>query len=302
MVSRALSGEQWGIEAGGHRATLVEVGGGIREYTVDGVPVLDGYRGDELCPGGAGQQLAPWPNRVGGGRYTFHGEERQLALTEPAAGNAIHGLVRWLPWRRIAGTPDSLTLACQLPAQPGYPWSLDLTTRWTVSRFGLRVEHAATNLASAPAPFGLGCHPYLRLPGALDDWTLHLPAGKILCTDDRSLPVGEKTASGTELDFSTPRRLGGTVLDTAYTDLDRSDAGTVDVTLTNAEGGRLTLWADESFRWIQAFTGGTLPAPRTRRGLAIEPMTCPPDALRTGRDLIVLAPGETWWGAWGIRA
>jgi aldose 1-epimerase len=29
-------------------------------------------------------------------------------------------------------------------------------------------------------------------------------------------------------------------------------------------------------------------------------MTCPPDAFRSGRDLVVLEPGETWQGAWGI--
>lgn len=297
----AMSGEQWGIESGGHRATVVEVGGGIREYAVDGEPVLDGYPTESICPGGAGAQLAPWPNRTGDGKYAFGGGDYQLALSEPAKRNAIHGLVRWMPWRRIAGTPDSVTVACALPAHPGYPWPLSLTTRWTVSPHGLRVEHTATNLGDTPAPYGLGCHPYLTLPGAVDDWVLRVPARTVLRTDERSLPVAEEPVAGTEWDFGTARRIGGTVLDTAYTDLVRGDAGTADVELSTVDGRRVTLWADESFRWVQVFTADTARPPRTRRSVAVEPMTCPPDALRTGRDLITLDPGDTWRGAWGLR-
>lgn len=301
MTVKALSGEQWDIAYGPYAATVVEVGGGLRSYTVDGREIVDGYGSDEICPGGAGAQLAPWPNRTGDGRYRFAGREFQLALTEPSKRNAIHGLVRWLRWQRVAGTPDSVTVACELPAQPGWPWPLSLSTRWTLSEYGLRVEHAVTNLADTPAPFGLGCHPYLRLPGDVGDWTLHLPAATILRSDERSLPAGEAPVAESDQNFDAPRRIGDTVLDASYTDLRRGAAGTVEVVLTG-EGGTVTLWADESFRWLQTFTGDTLPEPRRRRSVAVEPMTCPPDALRTGRDLITLAPSETWRSAWGLRA
>ena len=40
---------------------------------------------------------------------------------------------------------------------------------------------------------------------------------------------------------------------------------------------------------------------RRRTAVAIEPMTCPPDALRTGVDLIELRPGASWRGTWGLR-
>ena len=298
----ALSGEQWDIEAGAHRATVVEVGGGIRSYGVRNVAVLDGYGTDEICPGGAGAQLAPWPNRTGDGRYEFGGTEYQLALSEPARHNAIHGLVRWQPWRRLAGTPDSVTVGCVLPAQPGYPWSLALTTRWTVSEHGLRAEHSVRNLTDAPAPFGLGCHPYLRLPGPIDEWVLRVPARTLQRTDERGLPVRTEPVAGSEYDFGTSRPIGDTVLDTGYTNLTRGDAGTVEVTLTSPGGHNATLWADESFGWVQVYTGDTAKLPRRRRSVAVEPMTCPPNALRTGADLLVLAPGDTWRGAWGIRA
>ncbi len=64
------------------------------------------------------------------------------------------------------------------------------------------------------------------------------------------------------------------------------------------ETGRATVWADEAWPWLQVFTGD-LPDIR-RRGLAIEPMTCPPQAFRTGEGVIRLEPGERWSGEWGI--
>ena len=70
-----------------------------------------------------------------------------------------------------------------------------------------------------------------------------------------------------------------------------------------SEARRVELWMAEGFRYVMAYTGDTLePVERRRRGIAIEPMTCPPNALRTGTDLIRLDPGSSWTSRWGIRA
>src|SRR5512139_1869627 len=103
------SGEQWSIASGDHEATLVEVGGGIRSYAVGGAEVVTGHPVEEMSTGSAGQVLAPWPNRIRDGRYTFAGEPQQLTLTEPARHNAIHGLVNWSRWRRVDAAPDRTT-------------------------------------------------------------------------------------------------------------------------------------------------------------------------------------------------
>ena len=86
------SGEQWVLRGGGFEATVVSVGGGVRELTYDGRPVLLGYAEDEAAHAGLGQHLFPWPNRITDGQYTFDGADQQLYLTEPARQNAIHGL------------------------------------------------------------------------------------------------------------------------------------------------------------------------------------------------------------------
>ena len=57
----------------------------------------------------------------------------------------------------------------------------------------------------------------------------------------------------------------------------------------------------KGFRYVMVYTGDTLePAGRRRRGVAIEPMTCPPNAFRSGIDVIELEPGGSWRGRWGI--
>src|SRR4051794_35652664 len=177
MGGPAPSGQQWRIVSGPHEATVVEVGGGLRTYRVGGADVLSGYAENELCPGSAGQVLAPWPNRIRDGRYTYGGEPRQLALTEPTRHNAIHGLVNWSRWALADHTDDSITLTHELVPLPGYPWPLELRTVWRVDVGGLRATHEVTNLAGGPAPFGLAVHPYLTVPGLVaDDLSVRVPA------------------------------------------------------------------------------------------------------------------------------
>ena len=106
--------------------------------------------------------------------------------------------------------------------------------------------------------------------------------------------------AGTEYDYTGGRRIGSAVLDTSFGGLERGSDGTVNVTLATPDGAGVTVWADEAFRWFQVFTSDTLPAPRLRAAVAIEPMTCPPDALNSGTDLRSLEPGQAWTGRWGV--
>jgi aldose 1-epimerase len=296
--NEAPSGTQWTIHSGDHEAVVVEVGGGLRDYRYAGREVLDGYRADEVCPASAGSVLAPWPNRIRDGRYTGDGAVQQLALSEPGAGNAIHGLVRWVPWHAVEVSKTRVTVEFTLPAQPGYPWALRLDTTWAVGADGLHVTHRATNLSARPAMFGLGVHPYLAVPGKVDDVLLAVPGRTRLLVDGRKLPIGAAKVAGGDRDFPEPRAIGGARLDDAYGDV--PDGGSR-VTLSTVDGKAIaTVWADEAFRWWQVFTGDALPAPRTRRSVAVEPMTCPPDAFHSGRDVATIKPGETWQGSWGI--
>ncbi|MEV0425404.1 aldose 1-epimerase family protein [Micromonospora sp. NPDC050495] len=299
---RSPSGTQWTIAADGHEAVVVEVGGGLRTYRQDGVDHVDGYAEDEICAGSAGQILAPWPNRIRDGAYRFGDRSYQLDLTEPARHNAIHGLVNWGAWQLVEAAPDTVTLGYDLPPTPGYPWALRLRTRWSVGADGLRAEHEVTNLSGEPAPFGFSVHPYLRLPkAAVDEVSMRVPGRNRVLLDSRLLPVAATEVAGTEYDFTEPRVIGAAVLDLAFGDLVRDADGGSSVTLAAPDGSAVHIWADRAFGWWQVFTGDTLTGERYRRSVAVEPMTCPADAFRSGRDLIILEPGQTWRGAWGIR-
>jgi aldose 1-epimerase len=297
------SGHQVELSHGDQRATVVEVGGGLRDYTVGDRQVLDGYGVDEMCHDGRGQVLAPWPNRLAGGRYAFGGALQQTPLSEPDRGNAIHGLVRWMAWQAVDRSSDSVTMATVLRPQPGYPFSLMLSVDYSLSDEGLRVSSAASNLGDGPLPFGLGFHPYLTLgSGVVDDLLLSVPAAQVLETDHRGIPTGVTTAvDGTDFDFRAGAVISARQLDHCFAGLQRDPDGLARATLAAPDGRtRLSLWADANFDYLMVFTGDTLAPERRRRGVAIEPMTCPPDAFNSNVDVVVLEPESTTTAEWGI--
>ncbi|HEY1642421.1 MAG TPA: aldose 1-epimerase family protein [Streptosporangiaceae bacterium] len=299
-----LTGAQYDIEAGDYRATVTELGAGLRRLSYQGRPVITEYAADEAPPAGAGQLLAPWPNRVDGGRYTFDGAERQLDLTEPARGNAIHGLTRWDSWRPAAHDPGRVELSLLLLARPGYPFCLELTASYRLSPgSGLEVSVTARNAGRAAAPYGTGQHPYLTAgPPLIDECELQLPAAQWLPADERGIPAGDpEDVTGTPYDFRTARPIGDTRIDHALTGLTRDAAGRAWARLAGP-GTELRFWAGPGYRWLQVFSGDALAAGHRRRALAIEPMTCPPNALVTGTDLLTLAPGDSVTHSWGLQA
>jgi aldose 1-epimerase len=157
----------------------------------------------------------------------------------------------------------------------------------------------ATNLADNAAPFAAGMHPYLAVAGSrVDEVVLTVPARTRQLVDDRLLPTGTTPVSG-ERDFRAGGPIGALRLDDAFTDLDRGEDGRA-VVRAATDDGATELWVDESFGWIQVFTGDTLPR-GARESLAVEPMTSPADAFNTGVDLVVLEPGRTWSGSFGFR-
>lgn len=292
-----LSGEQFEIQGGGYRAVVTEGGGALRLLEHDGRPLLDGFGEDEMASAGRGQLLVPWPNRIRDGAYSFGGRDLQLALTEPALGNASHGLVRWVAWSLEEHTSRSVALTYRLMAQSGYPWSLDLRVVYDLSADGLTVTQSATNLADSAAPYASGAHPYLAVgPGPVDGWELTLPASTRSLVDDRLLPVGREDVTGTSHDFRIARPIKDLALNDAFTDLDRDAEGTATAVLTDpASGHGVALWVDDAHPWLQVYTG-------KRGSLAVEPMTAQADAFRSGEDVVALEPGDDFTATWGIRA
>jgi aldose 1-epimerase len=294
----AWSGKQFTISAGDYEATIAEVGAGLRRFTFRGADLTVPVGTDVLPPKCSGAVLVPWPNRIRHGKYQFAGQEQQLAITEPKLNNAIHGLARWARWTPAVEQAARVTLVCDVVPQPGYPFEVAVELTYTLDAdFGLSVSCSTHNHGSGPAPFGAGFHPYLSTHGAtLDETTVRLPAQQRLLLDDGSVPVGVQSVDGTQYDFRAGKRLKSLRLDEGFTALDLSQGrGAVEV---HSNGGGARLWFDETFRYLQVFTYADLAG--AGPGIAIEPMTCAADAFNSTHGLIVLDPGGTWSGSWGI--
>ena len=294
------TGKQLDIALGGQEATITELGAGLRRYAVDGLDVVKGYAADEPVSGGKGQQLIPWPNRIRDGRYPWAGRTQQLVLTEPPRHNASHGLARYAPWTVVEHGASHVVCAFTVLTQPGWPGVLEARLTYRLTEDGLHVTLEATNAGAVDVPFGYGAHPYLTVgERTVDEVRVTLPAATRLEVDDRMLPVALSPVDGSGLDLRDGAPIGDRVLDTAYTDLAPDAEGGWTVMLERGDR-YAALWADASFGWAQVFTGEQ----RRDVGLAVEPMTCGPDAFNEGPThdgMRVVTPGETLSFRWGIR-
>ena len=303
MRSSAPSGEQFEITHGEQRATIVEVGAGVREYTVAGRAVLDPYPLGAICDGAHGAPLIPWPNRLADGRYRFDAVDHQVALSEPERHNAIHGLMRWRPWTALEREPGRVLMGARLFAMAGYPFTLELRISYELSDAGLTVATTATNVGPSACPYGTGQHPYISPgEGLIDDCDLQAPAATRILTDEkRQLPCGRRLVEGTDYDFRRPRRLAGQRLDDPFTDLMRDGEGKATITLTRHDGSSVELWMDERYAFVELYSGDGLAPDRRRHGLGVEPMTCAPNAFQSGEGLVRLEPEASVTSCWGVR-
>lgn len=294
------SGEQIDLTRGQLSAVVTEVGATLRCLRFRAEPVLWEFPIDEIDSGARGQVLAPWPNRLEDGTYSFGDKLGRAPLDEPELKNAIHGLVRWLAFELEDRTEERVSLSCVIHPQPAYPFRVRVELDYELGESGLEVTCRAINTGSDKAPFGVGFHPYL-LGGAagIDEAGLALAARRRLILNERCLPVGEELVSGTDFALDGGP-VGSRALNECYTEPVLSPDGRWHARLQLP--GRITeLWADSAFGYIMCYTGDSFEEPALRRrAVAIEPMTCPPNALRTGTSLIELHPGEQWQAAWGI--
>jgi aldose 1-epimerase len=316
MARTPLTGIQHALRAGDYEAVVSSVGATLRSLTFTGRDLVVPHGADDVVPGYHGVTLVPWPNRVVDGRYVFDGVERQLALTEPARRHALHGLGTWLDYQTVDKSPSHVTLEAVIEAQVAYPWRLVVRTTFSLNSEGLTQTVTARNDGSAPAPWGASAHPYLVAgEGPVDEWTLEIPADAVLhATPDRLIPTEllpvDAGAEAQRLDFRDARPVGAAAIDNAFTGLARDADGLARVRLTDAAGSGVAMVWDASCPWVQLYTsdqpdGAANPAHRA--AVAVEPMTCAPDAFNAASypydtGLIVIEPGADTTAAWRIEA
>ncbi len=288
------TGEQYNISHGRHSAVVTEVGAHLRSFCVDGRELLWSFAADAVPAASQGKHLLPWPNRIRDGVYTFDGVAHQLPITEVPRNTALHGLNDGFAWELVSHTDAQVVQRHTFHPEAGWPGTLTATLMQSVSDDGLRVRVHVTNDGTVPVPYGYGVHPYFAFD-AVDNATLQLPfASELQVDQDRLLPIAVVPTTSAH-DFSAPRTLGSTEFDTAFTDPSTPEWTARIVGTTHI----VEVWADHTLPWVQIYTRPE------RDAIAVEPMTCGPDAFNDGPThggLIVLAPGDSHVAMWGVRA
>jgi len=294
IISRAT-------ESGEARATITELAGSLREFSIGDVELVESYAETDMPPFADGIVLVPWPNRVEDGRWMLDDKVQQLDITEGDRNNAIHGLLRNTGYSLVERTPESVTLGATIFPQHGYPFHVHTTVRYELVEGGLRVTHTATNLSEPSAPYALGAHPFFKIGDTpVAELTLTLSAATRFESNERLIPTGEIAVAGTEFDLSGGRLVGELDLDTAFAGVEVVDG--VAARLTAPSGSELRVTVDDAFDFIQLFTPRNFPTlTGVRQAVAIEPMTAAPNAFNTGRGLLWLEPGVEFSATWGVE-
>jgi aldose 1-epimerase len=281
-------------------AVVSKRGASLRLLRVGGVDLVEPTTSFAIPPGMAGVVLAPWPNRTEGASWQLGGVQQLLEVTERELGHANHGLFADRDFALTNGSANSAVMSASLAHVPGYPFSIRLSVSYTLAAAGITVKLAATNTGEGSAPVAVGAHPYLRL-GAVPSEQLRIvvPAHSARQPDGRLLPGPAFPVAGTSWDLRSPRLVSDIPRHGTWESAPSEEHCVV---LLSPEGSAVELWSDDCFRYIQLYLAdGFSTDEGTRTALAVEPMTAPPNALRSGEGLRWLEPGEAFSASWGIR-
>ncbi len=297
------SGEQIAIAHGDQRAVITQVGATLRTYVKGSVSVVEGFAGEEMPAGARGQVLYPWPDRMGDGQWEFSGRKAFPILDDAASATGQQGLVCWRPFAVESVNQNRCVLSLLLHPTPAFPFLSEIAVSYHLGPMGLTVTTTVTNRDEVAIPFGLGFHPYLAVTTpTIEGAELEVPAKAYIALNQRRLPTGEiLPVVGQPLDFSQRKSVNGHELDVTFTELQRDDLGLATVTVVDHDQQTVELSVDRNFPYVQVKTGDTLERGRRRTAVVVEPMTCPPDGLRSGKDIVVLEPGQHWAGSWRVR-
>jgi aldose 1-epimerase len=270
-------------------AVISTEGAALIGLSVDSFDLIEPNTRDGLY---AGKILAPWPNRIKDGKYTFNKKDYQLPINEVSKNNSLHGLVDNYQWEVIFQDQSKVILQYLLNQPDIYPGKLQLQVSYEIIEQGVEISVLSENVGDISAPYGVSIHTYL-VAGALvknNELTLQIPADQFLEVDaERLLPIKLQSVTGTNFDFISLKKISDLFIDHAFkysSDYPRS------ISLLNAEGQGAEVIFDDQSKWIQIHTADRDLQADSRMAVAIEPMTCPPDAFNSGIDLIVLEPGK----------
>lgn len=259
-------------------------------------------------PSGSGIPiLFPFPGRIRGARFEYEG--RAYSLPEgDGRGNAIHGFALDRPWQLVEHGPShamGVFHGSQVDAALAGHWPADfrLYVEYRLRGNALESRLKVENPDDRPLPWGLGTHPYFRVPpggrGEAAACRVTVPAARYWELAEL-LPTGRCPSVASSHDLRSGRAFADTQLDDVLTALDTVD-GMTEARIESAPAGRrLLVRFDSGFRHAVVYN------PPHREAICIEPYTSVPDPFTLAAEgiesnLAVLAPGESVERYWEIR-
>ena len=231
--------------------------------------------------------LHPWANRLGGTSYSVGERTVEIDTDSPQVrtdpnGLPMHGLIHASYWEPHESAGDaSVGATLDLAAHPEpfaeFPFPHTIAVEAALRENVLTIDATVTATGDVAVPLAFGFHPYFVLPGVpREEWHVEVPLTERLTLDERMIPTG---ASESVEPFAGP--LGERTFDDGF-------AGARDGTTFALSGGgrRIELELVSGYRYAQVY------APEGEDTISFEPMTAPTDALRSGRGLELVEPGE----------
>lgn len=285
-------------------ATISTVGAALKRLTVGGTDLITITTGHDLNPYADGLVMAPWANRIDGGKWNLHGQELQLEINDPSMNNAIHGLVSQTIFEISEHSDSCLTLKTTLQPTAGYPFQLEISITYQLTGDGIEVTHHAKNFSDSAAPFVVGSHPYLQISGTpTQDLEIKSSVRTVDLVNDRKIPIGKQDISGSEFDITDWREVSTCNFDHGFSNLVRDSNGRGHHLLRAPSGAVLDIWQSAEMKYAfiftpDFFTNNADPTPRT--AITIEPQTGPANAFNSKEDLIWIEPNQAFDASWGL--
>lgn len=284
-----MSSELIQIWSGRSRATINPEGCALVSLSLDGDKVIP----EPEVPTHPyhGVLLAPWPNRIRGGKYVFEGKSYQASVNEDF-GNALHGLVFDRQAAVESQSEDSLTLVSEIVPTEAYPWSLMLRISFTIGADGLTIETTATNNSHVLAPVALGTHPFFVFD---EESTLEVRARRASIHGSDMLPIAEIASSEIGFGQGALKAIENVSLDVQFSECEHVSA------VLRTKQWSIEIWQERA-NWLMVYTTQAFKwADGRTRAVAIEPQTSAADAFNTGAGLYKLSPGHSLTYRWGVR-
>ncbi|AQS87231.1 aldose 1-epimerase [Neoasaia chiangmaiensis NBRC 101099] len=279
---------------------LPETGGGLAFWRVNDrdvlVPTVDSNLRAQQGVGVAAYPLVPYSNRIGEGRFSFDGQDFELANNIGGEPHSIHGNAWERVWEVVQEDPDRAILL--LDHRPDtderkaeWPFAYRAVLSYVLDDQCLNVELVVVNQDEKPQPIGFGFHPFFSKSDAT---TLLFHAQGVWESGPDGLPAQHVATEGAWSFAPAARPVRQLHLDNCFAGWNGH------AEIDDPDGGyRIVIEADEVFRHLVVFTAPEKPF------VAVEPVTNMNDAIHhpeiLERGLQVVPPGQRISGSMRFR-